>query len=328
MKIIHNTSTTASFNLALEQVLMEDMADDVFMLWQNAHAVICGKNQNARGEVNQAYAVEHGIDVIRRLTGGGAVYHDLGNVNFTFITSAQEGMGLDFERFAAPVIKALNALGITAHLRGRNDIVADTPQGEVKISGNAQCIYGGRLLHHGTLLYDTDMGALSQVLMPGIDKLVSKGIKSVRSRVGNIRQIGALEMNTDEFVDYLFDYIKAEYNCDVHELSEEIIGRTRELAECRYATEQWNYGAYKEYSYSNKARFECGMMEVLLNVRDGKIGDFKLYGDFFELQNMSQLSELFEGCAFNKSDICVMLARNDIARYIKNATNEDLLSLL
>ncbi|MBR4256441.1 MAG: lipoate--protein ligase family protein, partial [Clostridia bacterium] len=184
MKIYKNEITDPYFNLASEQYLLDTEEDDVFMLWRNRPSVIIGRNQNAYAEINRGFVTDNDIAVVRRLTGGGAVFHDLGNINFTFITKKGGADALDFARFCQPVIDALRALGVPAELSGRNDMTADGR----KFSGNAQCVYNGRVMHHGTLLFDADMNSMAGALNVDPEKMKSKGVKSVRARVCNLRE--------------------------------------------------------------------------------------------------------------------------------------------
>ena len=194
MKIYITDRTDPYFNLASEQYLLDTENDEVFMLWRNEKAVIIGRNQNAYAEINKPFVDEHGIKVVRRLTGGGAVFHDLGNVNFTYIVPRSDCPTLDFERFSRPVINALRGLGVEAELSGRNDITVDGR----KISGNAQCVYNNKVMHHGTLLFSADMSQMAGALNVDEEKIKSKGIKSVRARVCNLSEY-LPDMDVTEF---------------------------------------------------------------------------------------------------------------------------------
>ena len=207
--VIFNSSLDPYFNLAAEQYLLErrDTAP-VFMIWRNSPAVIIGKNQNAYAELNEAFIRENDIKVVRRLTGGGAVFHD---VNYTFISPKQGANALDFARFCAPIIEALCDLGANAVLSGRNDIEIDGR----KVSGNAQTVCGDRILHHGTLLWSADLSKLAGALKVDPEKIASKGIKSVRSRVANIRDLIGSEMSATDFIDYLFSRADAFPECSL-----------------------------------------------------------------------------------------------------------------
>ncbi len=197
MKYIDSKSHDSYFNLALEEYILknENIEEDIVFLWQNTPTIVVGNNQNTIEEINVPFVKENKIQVVRRLSGGGAVYQDMGNLNFTFIKCLNETSNLDIKKFALPVVEALNKLGVPAQLTGRNDISVEGK----KISGNAQRLYRNKLLHHGTLLFDTDLEVMVKVLQVGIDKIESKGIKSIRSRVTNIKPYFSQQITIEEF---------------------------------------------------------------------------------------------------------------------------------
>ena len=207
MKLYVLTTTNPHYNLAVEEHLFRNEQEDVCMLWQNEPTVVIGKNQNAFAEVDPDALRKDGVHLARRITGGGAVYHDLGNVNFSFVSVNSADTGLDFARFTAPILAALRSLGVHAELSGRNDLLLDGQ----KFSGNAQYSANGRTLHHGTLLFDTDLTALSRYLRPDEEKLKSKGIRSVRSRVTNLKPHLQISATTGEFIELLARFLRAEY---------------------------------------------------------------------------------------------------------------------
>jgi len=209
MKCYRNNSTCAHYNLTLEERIFNEYVggDDFFMLWRNKSAVIVGQNQIIENEVDEPYAESHGIQIVRRITGGGAVYHDLGNVNYTYIGRRAEEFG-NFLEFALPIIEFLRSLGIEAKHIGNNDIGIENSSGVRKISGGAQAVRGEFILHHGTLLFDTDISVLEKVLTPDPAKLSSKGIKSIRSRVCNVSEY--VRMTRDEFWESICGYFNAE----------------------------------------------------------------------------------------------------------------------
>lgn len=329
MRIIHNHSQDPYFNLACEEYLLENSNDDIFMLWRNSAAVIIGKNQNAWSEVNTALTSEKGICVVRRLTGGGAVFHDPGNVNFTFITAADENTGIDFSRFISPILSALAGLGVTADQDGRNDIVS----GGYKVSGNAQCVYrrangSRRLMHHGTLLYDADLTELAASLRVNDEKLHSKGIRSVSSRVKNIRDISDLELTPEEFTEYLKKFAEKEYGASAEELDNHEKDGIAALAEAKYSTWEWNFGKSPEYAESKSMRFPWGTAEISYTLRHGMLSDISLKGDFFGTEDPALVENALIGCRFDRCSVGKVLAELPINKIISGAAPEDLLSLI
>lgn len=327
--IINRTSSDPYFNLASEEYLLEHSQGDVFMLWQNAKSVIIGKNQNAWAEVNTDFAADAGIKVVRRLTGGGAVFHDPGNVNFTFITDAGGVTEIDFARFASPIIRALAQLGVSAALDGRNDIIADG----CKISGNAQCVYRRksgerRLMHHGTLLYDADVSKMAGVLRPHDEKLHSKGIKSVRSRVGNIRDIGALSLDTDGFVEYLCRFAEEEYGAQASDFTGAESDGIAKLAREKYSTWEWNFGKSPEYGETKRKRFPFGVVEVSYTSRDGRINECSIGGDFFGTEDVSAVAAALIGVRLDRDDVASALERASVEAAISGADPETIASLI
>ena len=210
MKCYRNNTTCAQYNLAFEERIFNEYSggDDFFMLWRNKSAVIVGQNQIIENEVDVPYAEANGIQIVRRITGGGAVYHDLGNVNYTYIGRKAEQFG-NFLEFSLPMIEFLRSLGVEAKHIGNNDIGIEMSSAEVrKISGGAQAARGEYILHHGTLLFDTDLSVLERVLTPDPAKLSSKGIKSVRSRVCNVSEY--VNMTHEEFWEKICGYFGTE----------------------------------------------------------------------------------------------------------------------
>lgn len=287
MKIYRNFSTDPCFNLACEEYLLFHEDEPVFMLWQNEPSVIIGRNQNAYAEVNTAFTEEHGIKVVRRLTGGGAVFHDLGNLNYTFIVPEKDSSVLNFSYFAAPIIGALKDLGVHAELSGRNDLTVDGK----KISGNAQCVRSGKILHHGTLLFSADMSYLSEALRVDPEKIRSKGIKSVRSRVGNLKEY-LPHLTVNEFKTFLESRVAGERAV----FSEEDQTAIASLVASKYATWEWNFGTSKTFQKSVKRRFPMGTVEISYNADGGRLTEVKIYGDFFSVGDVSALEAHMIGC--------------------------------
>ncbi len=316
MKLYINDRTNPYFNLASEEYLLCSEDEPVFMLWRNDKAVIIGRNQNAYAEVNRGFTDENNIAVVRRLTGGGAVFHDLGNVNYTFITAKGDAGALDFARFCAPVIDALTSLGVPAQLSGRNDMTADGR----KFSGNAQCVYNGRVLHHGTILFSADMSFLSGALNADPEKMKSKGIKSVRSRVCNLSEY-LPGFTAEKLKSYLENSVDAEKTT----FSVEQTNGIEKLAREKYSTWEWNYGKSKEYENSVKQRFPFGSVEACYTAEGGRLTAVRLRGDYFSAKPVELLEQSLIGCRLIKDELCGRLSH--VGDFICGAEPEQIAAL-
>lgn len=317
MTIILNEHTDPYFNLASEEYLIDHTEGEVMMLWRNAPSVIIGKNQNAYAEINEPFVRSRGIKVVRRLTGGGAVFHDLGNVNYTCIVPRESGQTLDFARFAMPVIEALRMLGVPAEFSGRNDI---TIEGK-KVSGNAQCVRGGKMMHHGTLLFRSDMTDLAGALNVDPDKIKAKGIKSVRARVGNIGDyLEAYDVLS--FKHYLENYFEGEKRGFTEEEEKEIAL----LTERKYGTWEWNFGESKEFSVLKKKYFPFGLVAFRLSADGGVIRECDISGDFFGVSDVSELAARLIGVRLESRSL--REAIGDPSDYVWGASAEDLAELI
>ncbi len=292
-RFIYNPSTDPYYNLALEEWLMKNCDKDVFILWQNRPTVVIGRYQNAYAEVNVPYAEKNGISVVRRMSGGGAVFHDLGNLNFTFIVK-DEGSGIDFARFLTPIKEALAAIGIETEISGRNDLLMDGK----KISGSAQCRKYGKVLHHGTLLVDVDVETLSNVLNVRSEKLVSKGINSVRSRVTNIKDV-----YPDVNVSVIMNALSETFSGRTLELSEKDKEEIKLLSKEKYSSWDYVYGSSKALSKTARERFEGGSIEISFDSENGVIRDIRISGDFFADGDVSLLERNLIGCRLSLNDI-------------------------
>ncbi|NLE12741.1 MAG: lipoate--protein ligase [Clostridiales bacterium] len=322
MTLYTNDVTDPRFNLASEEYLIDNLPGDAVMLWRNEPSVIIGRSQNAYAEIDRGYIETHGIKVVRRLSGGGAVFHDLGNVNYTFIVDeGKDGNALDFGRFIAPVIEALAELGIDAEMSGRNDIVV----GGVKISGTAQCHRNGRLLHHGTLLYSADLGRLAGALRVNEEKLKSKGVASVRSRVGNLRELCGLELDVTEFMAHLQRSLAASAQETVP-LTGRHAEAIRRLAEEKYGTWEWNWGESRSFDRTRRHYYPYGLVEVGLTAERGVISACSITGDFFGVREISELCEALIGLRLERAP--VLAALENIGDYISGAKPEDIAALI
>ena len=302
--------TDPYFNLASEEYLLKERTENFIYLWINAPAVIVGVNQNTLQEVNLDYTASHGIKVVRRQTGGGAVYHDLNNVCYTVIAPYRENED-NYRRFTAPVIEYLNSLGVKAEFSGRNDIVIDGK----KISGNAQTVVNGRIMHHGTLLFDTDMTALTFALKPNKLKTESKGIKSVRARVANIKEY-LPNISVAEFKDGLSAYFKK--SCEEYALTEKDIKAINKLVKEKYSLYEWNIGRSPKGKNKFEEKFPFGIFTFTFDTEDGKIQNSEITGDFFSFKDVKEFAASLNGINFIKSDLSA--AFKNVGDYIKGAT--------
>ncbi len=325
-----NESTDPAFNLALEELLFSVSEDEHFLLWRNAPSIIVGRHQNTAAEIHAPGVAKRKLPVVRRITGGGAVYHDLGNINFSFILrSAEWTTGQSAENLLAPILSFLRDQGLkSVRFTGRNDIVADG----LKISGCARSILRGRTLFHGTLLFHTDLGVLAEVLNPDREKIRSKGIRSVRARVGNIRELMDSPCSTDEFLERITSGLLRRFGksgqkdpLPPHLSLEE---KAEVLAEAKYRSWEWNYGTPLAYDFENSGRFPGGSVKVSMNIAENRIRDLRFSGDFFTTLPLDGLCKALEGLPPRKEVLLEVLKTIPLESYIAGVGAEDLASLL
>lgn len=277
MICIRIKNTNPFFCLAAEEYLLKNFDDDIFMLWQSNHTVVVGKHQNALGEIDYHYLRDKNITLARRISGGGTVYHDAGNVNFTFIKNVNSPAEINFKMFTQPVVEALLRLGARATNSGRNDLLI---QGK-KISGNAEHVYKNRVLHHGTLLFDSDLKNLGQAIKVNPGRYESKAVQSNRSEVANISGFLATKMEIDDFVQFLIDVQLEKYGNTFYDLQENDISEIEILVREKFSTWEWNWGYSPKYYFKNDVGLDGKKLAIELQVKKGKIEGCKISGDFF-----------------------------------------------
>lgn len=325
MIYLESDSHDPYLNLALEEYAFEVLGaeDDVFMLWQNDNTVVVGKYQVTAEEVDAAYVREHGVRVARRLSGGGAVYHDAGNLNFTFVADGGDLSQVDFARFVEPVISCLARLGVKAELTGRNDLVID---GE-KFSGNSQYTKHGRTMSHGCIMVDSNVDVATKVLRPKAAKFTTKAAKSVRSRVTTINEHAPRPISVEEFKRALLEEVERTQDMTRHVLSSEERSRVEELARTKYATWGWNWGSSPDYEVVREEKFPAGLVSVRMDVADGRIEAIRIFGDFFGSGDLSELEEELVGMPLDDA-LEERLEPLGIGRYMAGITPGELASLL
>lgn len=322
MLLIYNDNTNPYFNLAMEEYLLKKSDEDLFILWRNKPSIIIGKNQNTLSEINLNYVKEHSIPVVRRQSGGGAVFHDLGNINFTFIACNNNSFS-DFKRFTQPIIDLLKTLGLNAEFSGRNDLLINGK----KFSGNAQYNYKNKVMHHGTLLFSSQITDLSSALKVKNSKFEGKGIKSVKSRVTNISE--HLDKNIDvlEFKDLLMNYISSIGSDNkFYTLNRYDINEIDALIENKYSTWEWNFGNSPKYALLNELKYPGGNIEFNLEVQRGIISKLKFFGDFFGKEDISNLEHLLCGTKHEENSIREVLNHITINDYFLGADVDILIS--
>ena len=320
--------TDPRINLAIEEYALNtmDVEKDSFLLFYiNQPSIIIGRNQNTIEEINTDFVEQNGIIPVRRLSGGGAVYHDLGNLNFSFLTKDDGDSFRNFKKFTQPVVDALQKMGVDAELSGRNDILA----GGKKISGNAQFSTRGRMFSHGTLMFDTEIDAVVSALKVKKDKIESKGIKSIRSRVTNIVDLLDKPMTIEEFrLAILSSIFGGEDKVQYWELTEEDWANIHKLSEERYQKWEWNYGKSPKSNIQHSHRFPTGSVDVRLEVNKGVIEEVKFFGVFFGVGEVEEVEVLLVGKNYSKEAIEQALESVDVPKYFGGITKEELIQLM
>ena len=323
MWYIEGSETNPAFNLALEQYAFDvlSLEKDIFMLWQNSDTVIVGLHQNTAQEINKGFIDKENIPVIRRLSGGGAVFHDKGNLNFTFITREPDESTIDFASSCKPIADALNSMGIPVEFRGRNDM---TVEGK-KFSGNARYYRDGRLMHHGTILFDVNLDNLAKSLHVADDKLISKGVKSVRSRVTNLREY--IDIDVFEFWSKLKNTMADDL--PEYKLTEQDLAAINKIKAERYGTWEWNYGRSPAFSIEKRRRIEgFGSIRISMEANKGRITAFATDGDYFGVKPFTDVASALIGVQLERSAILQALKQIKLSDYYDNLEAEAFVGLI
>jgi lipoate-protein ligase A len=319
--------TDPRINLALEEYCLRnfDSGQDYLLFYINQPSIIIGRNQNTLEEINHEYTDEKGIYVVRRISGGGAVYHDFGNLNFSFMTDYSLESLNNFKKFTAPVIKVLNDMGVAAELKGRNDIVVD----DRKISGNAQFSSGKRMFSHGTLLFDSQLSEVANALNVKMSKIESKGHKSVRSRVANISEFLTDKMDIKTFrATILKGLYEGKEDFETYHLSPEEWEGVYKLRDEKYGTWEWNFGHSPKFNIKRVRRFDIGEIDLRIFVDKGIIKEFKVFGDFFGKDPIEDFEHLFLGQRYDLGVIRTIFEPVEVTNYFGKVDKEELINLV
>ena len=313
----------SSYSFALEEYIMRnsEFNDEYFLFWRTRPTLMIGRFQNTIQEINSQFVKDNHLDVVRRNSGGGAIYTDENCWQFSFITWKEDGQDKDFRNFTKPVIEALAKLGLDAEFSGRNDLMA----GGKKFSGNAQFGIKNRFLHHGTVLFDTNLDNLIKSLNVGDEKVVSKGIKSVRERVTNIKGfLNDPDLSALDFRNSMIALLKQDM--ETIYLTEEQRIEIEELENRKFLTWDWNYGNSPEFNLSRSKRFAGGKLEIYLNVKKGIITECSIYGDFFGTADISVICNLVRGVKYERNELFKILNNAEDAHKFQQISVEDLVS--
>ncbi|MCU6762430.1 lipoate--protein ligase [Brotonthovivens ammoniilytica] len=325
MIFIQSNSTNPYYNLALEEYMFEQMDRnrEYFMLWQNANTIVVGKYQNTLEEINQSFVDKYGLRVVRRLSGGGAVYHDLGNLNFTFVAGSREHPEFDFEKFALPVVETLKKFGICAQMNGRNDISIDGK----KICGNSQYAKKGRVLHHGCIMLDSNLQNVSDALNVKVAKFESKSVKSVRARVTTINTYAKTPISMEAFKQALIQEVFCSCGLEVYHFSPEQEKEIERLQKEKYETWDWNYGRNPLCNMKRELKFSGGLLTAQMQIEHGVIEQIKFFGDFFGNGEIWELEKKLTGLRTDEY-LKDHVEKMNVGYYIHGITEEELCRLL
>ncbi|MDO5017695.1 MAG: lipoate--protein ligase [Lagierella massiliensis] len=329
MKYLESHSNDPYYNLSFEEYIFRNLPldeEEYVYLWINSPSIIIGRNQNAYAEINEDYVIDHNLKVCRRITGGGAVYHDLGNLNFSFITKTKGHDRIDFKQYYIPIVNALKKIGINAELSGRNDITIDGK----KCIGASQSVDNNRVLSNGCILFNVQLEELAKALNPRKEKLESKGVKSVRARVTNVAPyLKEKNVSTEDFKQILLKEIFKQFDEEPEEyvLSKEELQGVKEIYDSRFSIDAWNYGKKPVGEVKQYKKFPAGFVELAYDLDNGTIKKLHINGDFFGKEDVEDIRKAIEGVEYKKSKVKEILESFKLEDYFGNISADELADL-
>ena len=323
---VDNEGTTdPRLNLAIEEYLLRQdfITDPILFFYLDEPAVIIGRNQNIFEETDPDFLQVKNIHLVRRLSGGGAVYHDLGNLNYSFITSGKKDLH-NFREVTKPLVRALNGLGVEAQFQGKSDIYA---KGK-KISGNAQYSSSGRMFSHGTLLFDSDLETLSRALQPRHKTISSKAVQSIRSQVTNIRHLLPEDMPIESFKRALTRSLFNDEDIPVYKLSIADWQQIQALSAERYRQWEWNFGRSPKFTLERSGQFSTGHIDISIEVAKGRVQSISFIADGLSKSKLAQLERALLGTRYDQTALSKKLDGLDLGSFQKTIDKKQLIDLL
>jgi lipoate---protein ligase len=324
MLFVDNPFLDPYFNIAAEEYFLKYLNKEIIMIWRSNPSIIVGKHQNTLAEINLPYVIKNDIPVVRRLSGGGTVFHDPGNINFTFIKTVEKERLVDFEAQVQPVIEFLKNLGVDARFQGKNDLRVNG----LKISGNAEHVYRNKVLHHGTLLFDSNLDRLNEAIKSRESRFESKAIKSLRSNVANISSFLRTPLNREEFITALRNYFFSKNSLlEPYELSEDDIRIIERIKMSKYILWEWNYAYSPVYTFKNKGQINGSMIEVQLKVKKGVCESYEILIDKISVPLTDPFCTDLKGIEHNHVKFDKLLQKHNFMNYNNLSDRWELLGL-
>jgi len=323
MLCIQSNTHDPYFNLASEEYLLKSFQDDLFLLYRNKPSIVVGKHQNTLAELNLSYVLENDITVARRISGGGTVYHDLGNLNFAFITTGEDGHLVDYRKYTRPLINAMKMMGISVVLGSRNELLLN----KLKISGTASHVHKQRVLHHGTLLFSSSMDHLSMALIAPRGRFHDRAVRSIPSPVTNIIEHLDEKMEVADFQERIMEYIvKIIGGTSRYDYNDEDLRNISSLVDRKYGTWEWNFGYSPRYEFRKMLTCTEGNVFLQMQVERGVIRGVSLTGDFMSTRQVHSLEEKLMGVIHDPEAIRRRISNISVRDYITGLDNEELIS--